>query len=132
MIKTFSIAMSFLLLIQSLYINIADVVHLDELIEHANFHKQEYDDNFFVFLSKHYGDLKIKHEKRHQEEKEDHEKLPFQNDINLVVLIDYMFHEDKEAILKEKFLEEKQSLFYYQNIFSTHYKAGVFQPPRIV
>ena len=130
MINIFSIAMSSLLLIQSFCINISDVTHLDELFEHACFHKQAYGDTFFVFLSKHYGDLKTEHNKQHQEEKDDHEKLPFQSNISLVVLIDYVLNIDKETIQKEKFLEEKQTLFYYQDIFYTHYKTGVFQPPR--
>ena len=50
--KYFAIVLSFLVLIQSLNIGADNIMQLDELIEHAKFHKQEHGDGFFVFLSK--------------------------------------------------------------------------------
>ncbi len=65
-------------MIQSFGLCFDDMVQIDEFIEHAQFHSEAYGDNVIVFISKHYGELKADHEKDHQEEKEDHEKLPFQ------------------------------------------------------
>ena len=68
MTKIGSIAISLLILFQSFNIHLDDVIELDELIEHAQFHSAEYGDNFFVFISKHYGELKAEHNQQHQEE----------------------------------------------------------------
>ena len=64
-------------MLQSFGVHYDDIVQLDELIEHAQFHSEQYGDNMIVFLSKHYGELKADHQRDHQEEKKDHEKLPF-------------------------------------------------------
>ncbi len=65
-------------------------MQLDELIEHAQFHKQEYGDTFFVFPSKHYGELKAEHSKNHQEEQKDHEQLPFQCHGHIITIIAFL------------------------------------------
>jgi len=46
MSKLFAILLSFLILTQSLRIDYDDIIQMDELIEHAQFHKAEYGDNF--------------------------------------------------------------------------------------
>ena len=84
--KLFSIFFSFLMLFQSVNINVCDISQIDEFIEHAQFHKEKYGDNFFVFISKHYGNLSVEHSKKHQEEKKEHENLPFNHNIQLVSL----------------------------------------------
>ena len=66
MIKLFSISLSFLILLQSFGISFNDLSQIDEFIEHAQFHSEQYGDNVFVFISKHYGELKTDHDKEHQ------------------------------------------------------------------
>ena len=60
---------------QSIGIHLSDLVQLDEFIEHAQFHSKEYGDNVFVFISKHYGELKAEHDAQHKEEQEEHQQL---------------------------------------------------------
>ena len=86
MSKLFSISLSLVILIQSLGISIADIAQIDEFIEHAQFHSEQHGDNVLVFISKHYGELKASHEKEHQEEKEDHEQLPFQHQSHISLI----------------------------------------------
>ena len=50
MSKLFAISLSALMLIQSFNIGTDDILQFDELLEHAQFHKQEYGDGFFVLV----------------------------------------------------------------------------------
>ena len=77
-------------------LSIKDIGQIDELIEHAQMHNQEYGDNIFVFISKHYGELKAAHEKEHQEEKEDHEKLPFKQQSSITAMNVFVLLTQKE------------------------------------
>ncbi len=77
MLKLISIALSSLILLQSLGLSARDMAQIDDFIEHANFHSEAYGDNVFVFISKHYGELKASHEREHREEHGEHEQLPF-------------------------------------------------------
>ncbi|MGA1226809.1 MAG: hypothetical protein ACO3VF_06130 [Tamlana sp.] len=49
---------------QSFNLNIEDISKLNALIEHASYHKEMYGDNFFQFLSEHYGSDIKSHEKK--------------------------------------------------------------------
>ena len=130
--KLLSIGLSFLILLQSIDIQVDDIVQLDELIEHAQFHKQEYGDSFFVFLSKHYGEQKAEHSKKHQEEKKDHEQLPFQNHFHVCGVPVFVLKQEPLQI-EGPFIEiesEKADNFYYQMPHTSLFKSGLFQPPR--
>lgn len=131
MIKLLSILASLLILFQSFNISFGDWAQLDEFIEHATFHKKQYGDSLFVFISKHYGELKEDHHKNHQEEQDDHENLPFQhhscthNIVHAVVLFPEITSRQKiEAPAM------KGDSFYYLESDSSGYQSGVFQPPR--
>ena len=115
MVKFVSITASFLILIQSFNICISDLVDLSEFIEHAKFHSEKYGDNLFVFISKHYGELEADHNKKHQEEKQDHEELPFQHQPHMALLSAFL---------------TSTANFYYQASYSNCEKEGLFQPPR--
>lgn len=114
---------------QSVGIHISDLIQLDELIEHAQFHSKEYGDNVFVFLSKHYGELKAEHEEQHQEEKKDHQQLPFQHQYHISM---NAFEADlpKIELIELDFAEHTSTNFYYQDPTSTLHTEGLFQPPR--
>lgn len=132
MSKLFAILLSSLILLQSINIDTDDIMQLDELIEHAAFHKAEHGDDFFVFLSKHYGELKAEHSKKHQEEEKDHEQLPFQCQGHLLTITAF--------VLQQTFLETNLLLglnnveanFHYQTSMSTLHKKGLLQPPKQV
>ena len=63
--KLFSIVLASFILVQSFNIHLGDILKFDMLLDHAKMHKSKYGDNFFVFLSKHYGELKESHKKQH-------------------------------------------------------------------
>lgn len=132
MIKLFSISLSFILLFQSIGITLYDFTQLDDFIEHVEFHNDQYGDNLIVFISKHYGELKGDHEKQNQEEKEDHEQLPFQQQSNLNSSTVFTLVSLKTELTKPIFSEFKKHDFYYNRISSTTHLEGIFQPPRQV
>ena len=66
--KIVTIGISLLILLQGANVHFKDLVELGELMEHYQFHNEEYGDNFIVFFSKHYRELKASHSDKHQEE----------------------------------------------------------------
>lgn len=128
--KLLSILMSGLILIQSMDISYDDIVQFDELLEHADFHAKKYGDNLFVFISKHYGEMKDQHNKDHQEEKKDHEKLPFQNHCcssSIVAIVSNTYFVQLKSL---QTADATAAIFYYQPSNSTLHTKGLFQPPR--
>ncbi|NAS30224.1 hypothetical protein GTQ40_04520 [Flavobacteriaceae bacterium R38] len=130
MTKLFSILISFLILAQSFNISFNDIIQFDELIAHAQFHKEQYGDDFFVFLSKHYGKLKTEHSKKHQEEKEDHEQLPFQHRINVIAFSTFFLNQYNDLTNKTVSFTETNKNFYYQKLYSSLEGFDIFQPPK--
>ncbi|MEO1033839.1 MAG: hypothetical protein AAFX55_20830 [Bacteroidota bacterium] len=130
MSKLISILLSGFILIQSFQITLEDILQIDELIEHAQFHKQAYGDNFFVFLSKHYGELKAEHSKNHQEEQNDHEQLPFQFQAQSTIvfaLLSFKRHTDSTEL---KIKTPAESNFHYLNLYVSLHEKELLQPPR--
>lgn len=131
MSKLFSISLSFVILIQSFGISLADITQIDEFIEHAQFHSEQYGDNIIVFVSKHYGELKANHEKEHQEEKENHEQLPFQHHSHVSSIQAFVLNSNNQEFKTPEFSETNSHNFYYQAPSSSLHSEGLFQPPRI-
>lgn len=131
MSRLLAILLSSLILIQSLNVDFNDIVQIDELIEHAQFHKTEYGDNFFVFISKHYGELKDDHSKNHQEEEQEHEQLPFQCHDHILTMPAFVVQDHFIDIEVVELFELKDSRFHYQSSVSTLHKIGLLQPPKI-
>ena len=129
MSKLLAILLTSLMLIQSLRIDYDDFVQIDELIEHAQFHKSEHGDSFIVFLSKHYGELKEDHSKNHQEEEKNHEQLPFQGNDHIATVTVFVIEKCFLKIEMVQQLELTDNKFYYQSSFSTLHKKGLLQPP---
>lgn len=130
MINLFSISFSFIILIQSFNIHVGDINKLNEVIEHAELHKQRYGDNIFVFLSKHYGDLKISHEKQHQEEKKNQHHTPINHDCNSQLQSAFVLNSLMITIYNCNKEIKKSNIFYYQDKFSSFEKQKIFQPPK--
>lgn len=128
--RLITILFSGLILIQSFQIGIEDLMQLDELFEHAQFHKQEYGDDFFVFLSKHYGDLKANHSQNHKEEQGEHEKLPFQCQGHTIVILAVLESTDFEASNQIDVPLSSKATFHYSNLYSLLNKEELLQPPR--
>ncbi|MDP2542906.1 MULTISPECIES: hypothetical protein [Tenacibaculum] len=130
--RTSSIILSIVMLFQSLNITCNNILNLDKLIEHAQFHKEAYSDGFITFLSKHYGELKVTHSEKHQEEKEEHEKLPFQFDYHLVDFHTITFENTEVSLPSTLAFIERKQIFYHQNFYNSPDALGVFQPPRYI
>ena len=130
MFKLISITVSLLILVQSFNIHFSDIIELDELVEHAKFHSEEYGDNFFVFISKHYGELKAEHNKKHQEEKEDHEQLPFQHQCQTASLSAFVLNKVVNNPLEVDLVDNLDSNYYYQNSYHSLAQEELFQPPQ--
>ncbi|QAA81111.1 hypothetical protein EI546_04925 [Aequorivita sp. H23M31] len=126
-----AIALSFLVFFQSVGIGLSDMFMMKDLVEHAKYHSEEFGDDLFTFFEKHYGELKAEHQKNHQEEKSQHEKLPFQhNNCNHLVA---------EVVIPTYELPHGKTLvsytanphFFYQNLYSYLERVSIFQPPKI-
>ncbi|WP_051473802.1 hypothetical protein [Aquimarina macrocephali] len=129
-VKLISILISGLVLTQSFNVGVVDIVQLDELMEHAKFHADEYGDNFFVFISKHYGELKQEHNKEHQEEKEEHEQLPFQHQGHTNSFLALVINYNKNDYKKIEEQRNSSTIFFYQSPDYNCHLSGIFQPPR--
>ncbi len=130
MFKLTSIAVSLLILVQSFNIHFSDIVELDELVEHAQFHAEEYGDNFFVFISKHYGELKAEHSQKHKEEQQEHEQLPFQHQCQTASLSAFVLYKVADYPLEVDLVIDLESNYYYQNSYHSLAQEELFQPPR--
>lgn len=130
--KLFSILFSIIILIQSFGINLNDLSQIGEFIGHAQFHNEQYGDNVIVFISKHYGELKADHNRDHQEEKEDHERLPFNHShcSHTSSITAFVLNMGKDDFKTFEFLEFKEHTFFYQAPSSSLHSEGILQPPR--
>ncbi len=127
-----TVILSFIILMQSCHIGFSDVLGLGELAEHAKFHKQKYGDNFFIFLSKHYGELKNKHTKNHQEESSKHKKLPFKEHQHMCMAdFQIILFKVNDFTLKKMPFISKTTTFFYKVSYISPLKKGVFKPPRL-
>ena len=131
MLRLTSILLSSLMLLQSLHLGIRDLVQLDELMEHARFHRQQYGDSFLTFLAKHYGDQKEDHDREQWEEQHEHEQLPFQQHLQQLLGHTHYFlaHNFIWNSLPD-YQESQMHLFYYHLRSPRIFEDGVFQPPR--
>ncbi|WP_373071696.1 hypothetical protein [Zeaxanthinibacter enoshimensis] len=129
MSKLSAIVLSLFIFVQSLGLHPDDLMQINELLTHARFHNQQYGDNLITFISKHYGELKAQHEMDHQEEKDDHEKLPFQHPCNNILVLNLIFTPYNPGISFCITQEKKKTNYnYIARNSKGHYKK-LFQPP---
>lgn len=124
-----SISLSFVLLFQGINSGLPDFIKAGELIEHARFHSQNHGDNFIVFISKHYGELKEQHEQQDQEEKQEHEKLPAPGEFAFSSIwfvpinpVTFSFRIPVKTT--------SASQYFYKKTYSSIGRSSIFQPPR--
>lgn len=126
-----SISLSAILLLQGFNFGLPDLLRVDDLLEHASFHADTYGDSFAIFLSKHYGELKDQHNKEHQEEEKEHEKLPFNHQACAHSFTGFVLTNSSFDTLKFSVASVKTPIFFYENSYSSPGESGIFQPPRI-
>ncbi|MCO5725583.1 hypothetical protein [Robiginitalea marina] len=131
MTRLAAILLSAFLLLQSLPMGPGDLAQLDELLEHARYHKEQFGDSFLTFLNKHYGDLKEAHERNHQEERQQHEQLPFQQlSLHAFPQTCFLPGERFEWNTPEQTPDKESPLAHSPLRLSSIFIGGVFQPPR--
>ncbi|WP_036381480.1 hypothetical protein [Muricauda sp. MAR_2010_75] len=129
--KLVTIGTAVLILLQSVNIHFKDLVELGQLVEHYQFHNEEYGDNFMVFVSKHYGELKASHSEKHQEEEKDHEKLPFQHQqTSCAQPLVFVLGSDNFINSRSEIPVTTKANFHYQMSYSLVWGDGPFQPPK--
>lgn len=132
MTKLFAITTSLLMLLQGLNIHVNDLLELDYLMEHYEFHAEAYGDNFIVFLSKHYGELQAEHSEKHQEEQKQqgNQELPFQHHAQshpLVVIVPDLLI---DSAIRTEITNRQKANFFYCALYDSRYGDGPFQPPK--
>lgn len=130
MTKFFSIFISFLILFQGLNINLDEFTQIDELVEHAFYHAEEYGDDIFVFVSKHYGKLKEDHNRTNDEEQREHEQLPFNHQCSPNFATVFILEVVELPGVGIDPVGSKTK-FYYQEKNSSFEKTNIFQPPKL-
>lgn len=128
--RIITIGTALLIFLQSVNIHFNDLVEMDKLIEHYQFHSDEYGDDFMVFLSKHYGKLKVSHSEKHQEEQKDHEQLPFQHQSQCSQLLVFVVETAPIFQSRSEVPMDSPSNFHYQISYSPIWGDGPFQPPK--
>lgn len=125
--KLFSITFSFLILFQSFNLSFEDASRFNILLEHAQYHQEQYGDSFFEFLAEHYGDSNYHPKADHS----DHEKLPFKDHHKACVHANVVFtlNTIDYPLFYEPFLEIPFNFFYKDSV-SLFEKPAVFQPPK--
>jgi len=128
LIKLFSIFISSVILSQSFNIHVNDILKLNDMIEHLEFHEEEYGDDLFTFFSKHYGVQKQEHHNNNHPEK--HNQLPFNHQCQLDISTAFVLQKMKFTIIKYAQKTYASSLFFYQDSNSLFEKSNLFQPPK--
>lgn len=107
-----------------------DILLLGRMVEHAEYHSENYGDDFFTFFEKHYGSQITKHKKYHNEEEQEHEELPFQHISCHHIVTDIAIAPYEFPVLKGELAINHAHTFYYQNLYSSLGKVSIFQPPK--
>lgn len=126
--KTIAILLSFLIGSQSIGLEITDFFLLKDLVEHAQYHSEEYGDDFFTFLQKHYGPVKDSHQ--HAGENKKHDNLPFQHQDCNHLVAEVVFTNLEFPIKNPVISIEDTSNFRYKNLYNSLEKFSIFQPPK--
>ena len=130
--KLLSILLSSLIFIQSFNISLYDLSNFGIMIEHMDFHKENYGDTISDFVSVHYGNTKILHSDDH-EHHDDHDKLPFRSDPQTSQNVSSVFIVNNTNFnFKHDFFIEIPFNFFYKESQSQFEKASIFQPPQYI
>ena len=114
-----------LMLFQVFQLDLSQFAKVKNLVEHYQFHQEEFGDNFWSFVDLHYG----KHQNEHEDKHSDHEHLPV-NDCHHFchhsVYLSSNTYEIPDLILKIS-SEVNTS---HSDSFSFLAISEVFQPPK--
>lgn len=128
--KAISIFLSMILLAQGFSLHAGELQKMGELLEHAEFHKEQYGDNFASFIDKHYGNQKEQHGREQQGEKNDHEQLPFHNSTPLVMQSVFLVDSTLPSVIQALVIESQQANYFYLQLDSYLLIHEILQPPK--
>jgi len=123
--------MSGLIFIQSFNISLTDFSKLQIMIDHLDYHQDNFDESFGDFVAIHYGSDKILHDDDHEHDNE-HEKLPFKNDNHITqhISTDFIFTNTNINFDIYSGIEIPFN-FHYKESLSQYEKSRILQPPRL-
>lgn len=123
------IYLSFTLLLQGFNPGLTDLVKVEDMLQHFEYHSQLYGDNFTDFLSKHYGAAKQAHQED-ADDHPDHDHLPFNQQNSLQTTLAFYIPQYKLPLLKLPVVEKHSLNFIYKEGHSVFGNTEIFQPPR--
>lgn len=127
MFRIVSPIIALFLFFQSINVQVVDIVRLGDLVEHANFHAQEYGDDWISFFVKHYGADKEEHEQKSNHK--EHEKLPFSEHISSITSAFIQIPFESSAI-HFTFEKDLNKTFFYSDLYRYISSVDFFQPPQ--
>lgn len=105
----------------------ADILHFDDLIEHAEFHEDEFGDDWFRYYTKHFGAESESHIANEHNDK--HEKLPNHDHFNLTTVQIFVLATNSDLALNNSFQIQETADYSYLEMVSTFVGNDIFQPP---
>lgn len=129
--KLASFFLALLLLFQGTYWNMDDISRMGVLIEHAKLHSDAYGDNFWVFLSKHYGELQKEHDSNDHTGQSQHEDLPFQSNSCVLILANLTCLSANYTLTNTLANNTAPQNFHYQDNYASLDCFDIFEPPRL-
>jgi hypothetical protein len=128
--KIIAVLISSTILLNSFQIGIAGLSQAGELLEHMQYHSDNYGDNFSAFLSKHYGKLKDDHNKNHKEERQKHKQLPFHQEISQQIFSVFLMPKQERPVLEKSQIKYRSACFFYKESSSHYNPEKLLHPPR--
>jgi len=123
-----NIILAVFILFQGMFSYVDIIFQIDELLEDYQIHQVKYGDDFTTFISKHFGDLRLEHQKQHQKEHQNHKH---HNSTEINMHFDYICFKDFVEIPLKSEILSKENNFSFKNLFSSFEKEKIFQPPRL-
>ncbi len=123
-----NIILAVFILFQGMFSYVDIIFQIDELFEDYQIHQVKYGDDFTTFISKHFGDLRLEHQKQHQKEHQNHKH---HNSTEINMHFHYICFKDFDEIPLKSEILSKENNFSFKNLFSSFEKEKIFQPPRL-
>ena len=125
MLKIVHLLLSFLISLHSIGFNLADVIQVDDLYEHYQYHQKELDHDLLTFLDLHYGEQKESHKKDH----DGHKELPCHH---TSISINMLFLDSSELDINRNLIYEKAGIpDNYNSLTSFLFIDEILQPPKV-
>ena len=125
MFKIVHIILSFLIGLQSIGFSLVDVMQVDELYEHYQYHQEELGHDLLTFIDLHYGEQK----EAHQEDHKGHNDLPCHH---TSISINILFLDSSELDINRNLIYEKaDSPNTFNKLISFLFIDEILQPPKV-